>query len=122
MAEMPAETRVEALHEAEFAAPEEVPKFEMKPTPDFGEEVGIIGVDLIRLSDEQSLDFIEDLFENIPVLVEAPLSLLADVGGPDGLEGTKTTGGFDVADNADADHGRGLDDGDGLDDLLLIDL
>ena len=59
---------------------------------------------------------------NLPVLVEPPLGLLADVLGPDGLEGAHAAGSLDVADHADADHGRGLEDGDGLHHLLLVDL
>ena len=57
-----------------------------------------------------------------PVLVEAPAALLTDVLGPDGLEGAEAPGGLDVADHADGHHGRRLDDGDRLDDLLLVDL
>ncbi len=50
------------------------------------------------------------------------LGLLADVLGPDGLEGPEAAGRLDVADDADADHGRGLQDGDGLHHLLLVHL
>merc|ERR1712045_702990 len=57
-----------------------------------------------------------------PVLVEAPLGLLADVLCPDSLESPHASGGLDVSNNTDADHRRGLEDGDGLDDLLLVDL
>merc|ERR1712079_794340 len=53
-----------------------------------------------------------------PVLVEPPLGLLADVLGPDGLEGAHAAGGLDVADHSDADHGGSLEDGDGLHHLL----
>merc|ERR1719336_391117 len=57
-----------------------------------------------------------------PVLVEPPLGLFADVLGPDGLESPHTPGGLNVSNNTDADHGRSLEDGDGLDNLLLVDL
>ena len=59
---------------------------------------------------------------NLPVLVEPPLGLLADVLGPDGLEGAHAAGSLDVSDHSDADHGRSLEDGDGLHHLLLVDL
>ena len=39
---------------------------------------------------------------------------------PDSLEGPHATGGLDVADHANGDHGRGLDDGGSLDNLLLV--
>merc|ERR1719266_221627 len=57
-----------------------------------------------------------------PILVESPFGLLSDVLGPDGLEGSHAPGGLDVADHADADEGWSLDDGDGLHNLLLVDL
>lgn len=59
---------------------------------------------------------------NSPVLVEAPFALVADVLGEDGLEGSETTGGVDVAHHTDHDHGGSLHDGDGLYHLLLVDL
>lgn len=57
-----------------------------------------------------------------PVLVESSLGLVGDVLGPDGLEGSEASRGLDVADNTNADHWRGLDDGDWLDDLFLVEL
>ena len=60
--------------------------------------------------------------EYLPVLVEAPLALLSDVLGPDGLKGAEAPGGGDISDNTDHYDGRGLDDGDALDNLLLVDL
>lgn len=42
--------------------------------------------------------------------------------GKDGLEGTRTTRRVDVANDADDNHWRRLDDGDRFDDLLLVDL
>ena len=41
-----------------------------------------------------------------------PLALLADVLSPDCLQGPHAAGSLDVADDADSDHGRSLDDGD----------
>merc|ERR1711939_152897 len=58
----------------------------------------------------------------VPVLVEATLDLVREVLGPDGRERAEAAGSLDVADDTDDDHGRGLDDGDGLDDLLLVHL
>jgi len=57
-----------------------------------------------------------------PVLVESSLGLVTDVLSPDGLEGSEASWGFDVSDDADADHWWGIDDGDWLDDLLLVEL
>jgi hypothetical protein len=42
--------------------------------------------------------------------------------GPDGGKGSETAGSFDVSDDTDDDHGRGLDDGDGFDDLTFVHL
>jgi len=58
----------------------------------------------------------------VPVLVEATLELLGQVLGPDGSKGAKTAGSLDVTNNTDNDHGRSLDDGDSLDNLLLVHL
>merc|ERR1719438_629780 len=57
-----------------------------------------------------------------PVLVKPSLGLFANMFGPNSLEGSHTPGGLDVSNNTDADDGRRLDDGDGLHDLLLVDL
>ena len=48
------------------------------------------------------------------------MALLADVLSPDSLEGPHAARSLDVADNADGDHWRSLDDGDCLDNLLLV--
>ena len=42
--------------------------------------------------------------------------------GPDGLERPEAARGLNVADHPDADHGRGLQDGDRLHHLLLVHL
>jgi len=57
-----------------------------------------------------------------PVLVESSLGFVTNVLGPDGLEGSEASWGFDVTDDTDADHWWGIDDGDWLDDLLLVEL
>ena len=44
------------------------------------------------------------------------------MGRPDGGEGAETTGGLDVADDADDDQGRCFNDCDSLDDLALVHL
>lgn len=46
-----------------------------------------------------------------PVLVEAPLELLAQVLSPDGLEAAQTPVGLDVTHNADHNQGWGLHNG-----------
>ena len=61
-------------------------------------------------------------YHDSPVLVEPPPGLFTDVLGPDGLEGAESTGGLDVADHTAANHGRALNDGNGLNNLLLVDL
>lgn len=60
------------------------------------------------------------MWKDSPVLVEAPAGLFSNVLGPDGLEGAEAPRGLDVTDHADAHHGRSLDDGHRLDDLLLV--
>ena len=42
--------------------------------------------------------------------------------GPHGGEGTKAAGGLDVANQTNNAHGGSLDDGDSLDNFLLVDL
>ena len=42
--------------------------------------------------------------------------------GPDGLEGTQAPGGLNVPDNANGNEGRAFNNGDGFQDLLLVDL
>lgn len=58
----------------------------------------------------------------VPVLVEATLELLGQVLGPDGGQRAETTRSLDVTDNTNDDHGGSLDDGNGLDNLLLVHL
>lgn len=58
----------------------------------------------------------------VPVLVEATLGLLGQVLSPDGGEGAESAGGLDVANKTDGNHGGGLEDGDSLENLLLVDV
>jgi hypothetical protein len=62
------------------------------------------------------------LLRPVPVLVEPPLQLVRQVLGPDGGQRPQTSGGLDVSDNTNDDHGRGLDDGGSLDNLSLVHL
>ena len=55
----------------------------------------------------------------VEVLVEATDDALRDGLGPDGGERTEAAGGLDVALKTDDLDGRRLDDGDGVDDILL---
>ena len=58
----------------------------------------------------------------VPVLVEPTLELVGEVLGPDGGEGTETTGSLDVANNTDDDERGSLDNRDCLHDLTLVHL
>mmetsp|Transcript_20463 Transcript_20463/g.30510 ORF Transcript_20463/g.30510 Transcript_20463/m.30510 type:complete len:355 (+) Transcript_20463:230-1294(+) len=55
-----------------------------------------------------------------PVLVAATLELLTQVLGEYGGQRAKTAGGLNVTNNSDDDHGRGLNDGNGVHDLALV--
>ena len=54
-----------------------------------------------------------------PVLVETALDIGVKVLGPDGREGAEATGGLDVADEANDLHGRALNDGGRVHNVLL---
>lgn len=54
-----------------------------------------------------------------PVFVESSLKIISDVLGPHGGEGSETSGGFDVTNESNDLHGRALNDGDWVDDVLL---
>jgi len=62
------------------------------------------------------------LLGSVPSLVESATGLLADVLGPNGTDGTETLGSLNVSNNTDDDEGRSLDDGDALNDFLLVHL
>lgn len=57
-----------------------------------------------------------------PVAVEATTSFLGQVLGPDGGKSTWSLWGVDVSGNSSNNHWWGLDDGDGFDNLLLVNL
>lgn len=57
-----------------------------------------------------------------PVPVEATLALVTDVLGEDGLQGAQAAWRVHVTDDANYDHGGGLQDGHSLDHLLLVHL
>ena len=57
-----------------------------------------------------------------PVLVEAALDRVVQVLRPHGVERAQAARGLDVANNADHDHRRGLDNCDGLAGLFLVQL
>lgn len=60
--------------------------------------------------------------EHLPVLVEAASAFLAQVLSPDGLEGTETSGGLNVSNDTDGNHGRCLQNSDGIHNFLLVGL
>lgn len=60
------------------------------------------------------------LLAAVPVLVEATTAGIGKVVSPDGGEGAETAGGVDVTDKTDGNHGGSVDDGDSLEDLLLV--
>jgi len=73
-----------------------------------GESLGVLGESL--------------LLGGHPVLVESSLDILVKLGSPDGGEGTESTGGLDVTDKSDNLDRGALNDGGGLNDILLDDL
>jgi len=58
----------------------------------------------------------------LPVLIESSDGVFVQLVGPDGGQGSETSWGFDVSDDSDNDHGWGFDDGDSLNDFLLVQL
>jgi hypothetical protein len=57
----------------------------------------------------------------VPVFVEGALDGLLHVLGPHCSQGAETTGGFDVTDQTDSEHGGSFDDGDGFNNFLFVD-
>jgi len=62
------------------------------------------------------------LLGRVPVLVKSSSDFFTQMLGPDGGQGAKTLGGFDVTNNTDGDHGRGFQNGHGFHDLFLVEL
>lgn len=58
----------------------------------------------------------------VPVLVESSSDLLGQVLGPDGGQGSKTSGSGNVTNNTDNNHGGSVNDGGSLDNLSLVHL
>jgi len=58
----------------------------------------------------------------IPALVEATFDFVAQVVRPQVGQSAETTGGLDVANNTDDNHRGGVQDGNGLDSLFLVEL
>mmetsp|Transcript_20315 Transcript_20315/g.41723 ORF Transcript_20315/g.41723 Transcript_20315/m.41723 type:complete len:417 (+) Transcript_20315:26-1276(+) len=88
---------------------------------DFGGHRGALGA-LARIAPPLLVLGKGLLLRLVPGLVEAPLALLAQVPSPDRSQGPEAAWCLHVADKADDDHRRRLDDGHGLSDLLLVEL
>jgi len=62
------------------------------------------------------------LLGRVPSLVESSSDIIRKMVGPDSGELSSSNGGWHVSNSSNNDHGGSLDDGDGFDDLLLVDL
>lgn len=62
------------------------------------------------------------LLRLVPVLVEATLHLVGEMCRPDSGEGAKAVRGLDITNDTDGDNWGGLDDANGLDDFLFVQL
>lgn len=58
----------------------------------------------------------------VPVLVESALDLIGQVSGPHGGQGAQTVRSGNITNNTNDNHGGSLQDGDGLNSLLLVQL
>merc|ERR1712183_427462 len=58
----------------------------------------------------------------VPVLVESSLAFFTDVLSKDGLQGTETTGSFDVSDATNYNHGWCFQNCNSINNLLFVDL
>ena len=56
----------------------------------------------------------------VPILVEPPLDLIAQMLGPDRCQRAQTARSLDVSDKTNDDHRRGFDDRNGFNDFLLV--
>ena len=82
---------------------------------DLGGHLVVVGVSLGVLGESLLLGL-------EPVLVESASALVAQVLGPDRGQSSEAVGGLNVTNETNADHRRGLQDRDGLSDLLLVQL
>jgi len=60
------------------------------------------------------------LLRGTPVLVVSPLSFIRNMLSPNGLQRSQTSGSFDVADQTNSDHRRSFEDGNWLNNFLLV--
>ena len=82
-------------------------------------DLGLVG--LLALLSAKALHVLrESLALLVEALVEAALEGVRQVLSPDGGQRAEATGGLDVADDSDDNDWGRLEDGDGLDDLLLV--
>jgi len=86
-------------------------------------DLGNLGVDL-SLGLDVLLGVLGEglLLGSVPSLVEATSDILAQVSSEDGGQGSETLRGLDVTNNTNNDDGGCLNDGDGFNDFLLVDL
>lgn len=78
------------------------------------EDLGLVGGDGLLVLGEGLL------LGAVPVLVEAAEALSRQVLSPHGSEGAHSVGGVDVTDDADHNHGRGLENRNGFHDFTLV--
>jgi len=77
--------------------------------------LGVLGQSLGKTSEGLSLGL-------VPLLVESSSEVISQMVGPDGADGLETVGGGSVSTDSNDNNRRGLNDGDLLNDLLLVDL
>lgn len=78
-------------------------------------DVGLFVVEVLDVLGESLL------LGSVPVLVESSFERLVKRVSPDSGESSESSGGLDVPNNTDNLDGRGFDDGDSLNDFLLVD-
>jgi hypothetical protein len=92
-------------------------------------DAGAVVLDTLKLGGDVGVAFLGVLLgvlgESLalglePVLVEATLDFVTQVLSPNGGEGAEASGGFNIANNSNCHHRRGLDDSYGFDCLLLV--
>jgi len=83
-------------------------------------EIGIDSLVLVLRKVFQGILSESLLLGLVPVLVEASSNVVAQMLGPDGFKVSNTERSFDVTNNSDRDHGRSFEDGNGLDNFLLM--